>query len=196
MPENVFYPSTFVYSRFPPKVQSWTELWNSIFSCTFFLFMFFETLLKDFLFYSPISLTLWFRYLQRCIKEIWIKQTVKKLNIWGKTAVNKSTWIKAWSCLQDILVHGIHIHSHLSSVFFKGMHASKQAAPDLYCIPFCCKFYGILYKIIWKSPLSTCFTDPIVGGPFFNIDVTVKKDISNNLPFFFNQKIGLVDMIF
>ena len=27
----------------------------------------------------------------------WTKQTVKKLNLWGKTAVHKSAWIKTWS---------------------------------------------------------------------------------------------------
>ena len=29
----------------------------------------------------------------------WTKQTVKKPNLWGKTAVDKSAWIKAWWCL-------------------------------------------------------------------------------------------------
>ena len=35
----------------------------------FFFFFVFETPLKDFPFYSPIPLTLWFRYLQTRIKE-------------------------------------------------------------------------------------------------------------------------------
>ena len=34
------------------------------FFVTFFFFFVFETPLKDFLFYSPIVLTLWFRYLK------------------------------------------------------------------------------------------------------------------------------------
>ena len=28
------------------------------------------------------------------IERLWSKQTVKKLNLWGKTVVDKSTWIK------------------------------------------------------------------------------------------------------
>ena len=35
----------------------------------FFFFFVFEMPLKDFLLYSPILLTLWFRYLQKCMKE-------------------------------------------------------------------------------------------------------------------------------
>ena len=115
-----------------------------------FLFFVFKTPLNNFLFLSPILLTLWFRYLQTRIKEScmylssqffsktphktlkfqekskknafsnclsvylnfknvlfgvhhgatprshWTKQTVKKFNLWGKTAVKKSVWIKAW----------------------------------------------------------------------------------------------------
>ena len=36
----------------------------------FFLCLVSETTLKDFPFYSAILLTLWFRYLETCIKEI------------------------------------------------------------------------------------------------------------------------------
>ena len=133
------------------KIQSWIEIWKSIslFVFCFFIIIFvFEMPLKDFPFYSPILLTLWFRYLQTCIKEkcmylssqlffktshktlkfqekspqkcifqqstdlnfkifpfivyhratsqsYWTKQTVKKLNLWRKTAVDISAWIKA-----------------------------------------------------------------------------------------------------
>ena len=45
------------------KTQSWIELWNSILSCKFFLFCFWNTP-ERFLFYSPILFTLWCRYLQ------------------------------------------------------------------------------------------------------------------------------------
>ena len=113
----------------------------------FFVVVVFETHLKDFPFYSPIILTLWFRYLQTRTKKScmylssqlffktshetlnpkknprkmhfpvisipkfkkfylgvylgptprshWTKQRVKKLNLWGNKAVDKSAWIKA-----------------------------------------------------------------------------------------------------
>ena len=109
-----------------------------LFMCFFFFFVFGKPL-KDFPFYSPILVTLWFRYLQTRIKESlriflvnfffkiprqmhiteicwhkfhkfsvrcslygatqrshWTKSTVKKINLLGKTAVNKNAWIKAW----------------------------------------------------------------------------------------------------
>ena len=45
------------------------SIYLNISSCVFFVFFVFETPLKDFLFYSPIIFTLWFRYLQTQIKE-------------------------------------------------------------------------------------------------------------------------------
>ena len=59
----------FFYNRYTVvKTQSRVELWSSIASWIFFFFVF-ERPLKDFLFYSPIFLNLWFRYLQTRIKE-------------------------------------------------------------------------------------------------------------------------------
>ena len=66
--------------------------------------------LKDFLFYSPIHLSDSCSS-RKCIfqwsgdlnfknppgdHELSNNKKVKKLNLWRKTAVNKSTWIKAW----------------------------------------------------------------------------------------------------
>ena len=43
-----------------------------LFSCVFFSCLVSETTLKDFPFYSAILLTLWFRYLETCIKEMYL----------------------------------------------------------------------------------------------------------------------------
>ena len=140
------FPSTFLQPVNGSKNSILNRVMKfNLFMCFFFFFVF-ETPLNDFPFYSPILLTLWFRYLQTRIKESrmylssqlffktpnktlkfqekyilqrstdlnsknisfgvyhratprshWTKQTVKKLNLWGrKTAVDKSAWVKAW----------------------------------------------------------------------------------------------------
>ena len=52
----------------------------------------------------------------------WTKQTVKKLNLWGKTARHKSTWIRAWHLTYSfnltnwpftiLLIHLVFIMAH------------------------------------------------------------------------------------
>ena len=120
------------------KTQSWIELlWNSISSCFFFSFLFWNT---DFPFYSlilPIPTLHTYKLTWRklvCIFLVnfssklfirlkenprkmhfpavcrpifkkfslwclpwsnWAKKAVKKLNLWGERAVDKSAWIKA-----------------------------------------------------------------------------------------------------
>ena len=71
------------------KTHYWIQLWNSISPCVFLsFFLFFKKLLKDFPFFSPILLTLWFRYLQTRKKkrfmyfsrQIFLKTPNKTLN--------------------------------------------------------------------------------------------------------------------
>ena len=86
---------------------------NSVLNCImtlspfmFFFFFLFETLLKDFPVYSPILLTLWFRYLQKSVKEsfmyfssqLFFKTPHKTLKSQGKSKKNAffsilQTWI-------------------------------------------------------------------------------------------------------
>ena len=72
---QAFFQALF-YNRWTVvKSQSWIESWNSISSCFVFFFFsffisFFEKPFKNFPFYSTIFvLFLWFRYLQKRIKE-------------------------------------------------------------------------------------------------------------------------------
>ena len=63
------FPSPFLQLVNSSKISSLTwvmKLNQLIFFPSFFVF---ETPLKDFLYYSPIILTFWFRYLQTSIKE-------------------------------------------------------------------------------------------------------------------------------
>ena len=57
---QAFFQAFFYNLQTVVKTRSWIELWNSISSC-FFLFFVFEIPLKDFPFYSPVLLALWFR---------------------------------------------------------------------------------------------------------------------------------------
>ena len=62
------FPSTFLQ----PLNGSKNSILNGVTKLNllmFFFFFVFETPLKDFPFYSTILLTLWFRYLQTCMKE-------------------------------------------------------------------------------------------------------------------------------
>ena len=78
--------------------ESWILNWVMklhLFMCLFFFFVF-ETLLKDFPFYSPTLLNLWFRYLQTRVKEsfmflssqLFFKTTPKTLKFQGKSKKN------------------------------------------------------------------------------------------------------------
>ena len=80
--QNILYQVETVKRVFTPfLVVSYRNAISGIFPNTFlqpingsknsmyFFFLVFETLLKDVPFYSPILLTLWFRYLQTRIKE-------------------------------------------------------------------------------------------------------------------------------
>ena len=53
-----FFKALFYNRKTVVKTKSWIELWNSISSFGFWI-----------PFCSPILLTLWFRYLQTCLKE-------------------------------------------------------------------------------------------------------------------------------
>ena len=115
-----------------------------------FSFLFFEISLKDFPFYLPILLTLWFRYLlltqieETCMYSLkfpekcnflqsadlnfkhfpfsvyhgatpWslkVKQMLKKLNLWGKRAVDKSAWIKTCPTSNPEVIRSLEIRLH------------------------------------------------------------------------------------
>ena len=66
---TTIFPSTFRQLVKSSKNSVWIELWNSICSCIFFFFFLLGKPLKDFPFYSPILLILWFRYLQTCLNR-------------------------------------------------------------------------------------------------------------------------------
>ena len=53
-------------------------------------------------------------------------QTVKKLNLWEKTAIDKSAWIKAWTGTFYI-IKGPHLQnsSQLSNNFLKHVHMKR-----------------------------------------------------------------------
>ena len=99
-PKDKTLRQPFFQALLQPVIGSKNSILNwvmklSLYMPIFFLFIF-ENPFKDFPFYSPIFLTFWFRYLKKRIKEIrcqalshWTKQTVKKLNLCGKTAVDK-----------------------------------------------------------------------------------------------------------
>ena len=105
------------------KTQSWIELWHLIFSCVFFSFLFLKLVCMDKLPENKIN-KIPRKIGEKCIFQQsgdlnlkhfpfgvyhgamswshWAKQTLKKLNLWRKTAVDKSAWIK--TCLYKHLI--------------------------------------------------------------------------------------------
>ena len=45
-----------------------------------------------------------------------LKQTLKKLNLWGKTTVDKSAWIKAYMAVQNFVLGESYLRSEVNGM--------------------------------------------------------------------------------